>query len=174
MKGQGRDGRIGGCFISLIVLACLAFGAVYLVRTNLRVVKTHRNSGDDVSIDTPAGRFEIRAHKDLNPAALGAPIYPGAKQTKDGGGATFQWLSRDGKDDKGLSVSGGELFTPDSANKVIEYYRTQLPNWIVSTNRDGGTQFELKEGGYRRIIVVREKGDGTHIGIANFGEPASN
>ena len=173
MKRSGRDGRIGGCFILLIVLACVACGAVYLLR-NLRVLKTQRAGSQEVSIDTPAGRFEIRARKDVDPAALGMPVYPGAKRTKDGGGATFQWLSRDGKDDKGLSVSGGELSTPDSAGKVLEYYRAQLPNWVITQNRDGSTQFELKDGGFRRIIVVREKGDGTHIGIANIGEPASN
>jgi hypothetical protein len=173
MKRSGRDGRIGGCFILLIVLGCIAFGAVYFLR-NLRIVKTHSGGREDVSIDTPAGRIEIRAHKDVDPAALGMPVYPGATRTKDGGGATFQWLSRDGKDDKGLSVSGGELRTPDSAAKVLDYYRTQLPNWVITRNRDGSTQFELKEGGYRRIIVVHEKGDGTHIGIANIGQPASN
>ena len=173
MKRSSRDGRIGGCFISLIVLGCIAFGVVFFLR-NLRVVKTHRTSGDDVAIDTPAGRFEIRAHKDLDPAALGVPVYPGAERTKDGGGATFEWQSRDGKEDKGLSVSGGEVLTQDSASKVLEYYRTQLPNWVITQNHDGSTQFELKDGGYKRIVVVREKFDGTHIGIANVGEPASN
>ncbi|MDE3197286.1 MAG: hypothetical protein KGN84_13130 [Acidobacteriota bacterium] len=173
MKRSSRDGRIGGCFITLIVLACVAFGIVYFLR-NLKVVEHHRGSGDDVSIDTPAGRIEIRSQKDVDPAALGIPVYPGATRTKDGGGATFSWTSRDGNVDKGLSVTGGELSTPDPASKVLDYYRTQLPNWIVRENKDGSTQFELKEGGYRRIVVVHEKSDGTHIGIANIGEPASN
>jgi len=173
MKKSDRRGGVLGAFIGLTILVCIVCSVLYVVR-NLRVVNTHRQNGEDVSIDTPAGRIDIRAHKNLDPSALGVPVYPGAKRTKDGGGATFQWTSRDGKNDKGLSVAGGELLTPDSAGKVVEYYRTQLPDWIVITEHDGSRRFEFTNGGYKRIIAIHEKGDGTHIGIATVGEPASN
>jgi hypothetical protein len=35
-------------------------------------------------------------------------------------------------------------------------------------------RMELREGGYKRIVAIRERHDGTHIGVASIGEPASN
>jgi hypothetical protein len=162
--------------VLLTGIAFVAFVAVagfYLAR-NVRVMTAHRNRGDDVSIETPGGRFEIRAHEDLDPAALGVPVYPGARRSRDGGAATFAWTSRDGNEEKGLSVAGADLYTPDPAGKVVEYYRAQLPNWLIVTERDGSTRFEFKRHGYKRIIGIREKDEGTHIGVASVGEPASN
>jgi hypothetical protein len=140
----------------------------------VRVLTSHRNGGDDVAIETPGGRLQIRAHEDISPARLDVPVYPGAVRTNDSGAATFEWESADGKQQKGMSVTGVSLRTPDAEHKVLDYYRTQLPNWMVINERHGGTRFELNKGGYKRIIVVTEKSDGTHIGIASVGQPASN
>jgi hypothetical protein len=171
---RNRGGILSGLLFTFVACIVLAIVAGLYVARNVRVQTTHRNGGDDVSIDTPGGRLQIRAHDDLNPVAVGLPIYPGATRTKDSGGATFEWDSADGKEEKGLSVAGASLFTPDSSSRVLEYYRTQLPNWLVVTERDGSTRFELKKGGYKRIIAIHQKGDGTYIGIASVGEPASN
>lgn len=171
---RNRGGILSGLlffFVACVVL--VALGGLYIAR-NVRVETAHRNGGDDVAIDTPGGRLQIRAHEDLNPAAVGIPIYPGARRTKDSGVATFEWASADGKNDKGVSIAGASLLTPDSASQVLDYYRTQLPHWLVSTKRDGTTTFEFREGGYKKIIAVHEKSDGTHIGIASIGDPASN
>lgn len=169
-----RGGILGGLlFTGLAVMLLIIAGGIYVAR-NVRVETTHRHGGNDVAIDTPGGRLNIRAHEDLDPAALGLPIYPGATRTRDSGVATFEWTSMDGKQEKGTSIGGASLFTPDPASKVLAYYRTQLPNWLMVTERDGSTRFEMKKDGYKRIIVVHEKSDGTHIGVASIGEPASN
>ena len=166
-----------GLYAVLTVLTLVALGilAVSYVANNVKVVTAHRSSGDDVAIETPAGRINIRAHRNLDPATLGVPIYPDAKRSKDGGGASFEWTSSDGTHDKAMAVAGGEYVTSDSAEKVWAWYREHLPNWVVVTDRhDEKPHFEMNEGGYKRFIAIREKGDGTHIGVATVGEPASN
>jgi hypothetical protein len=174
-KADHRHGGIlAGLLLTGLAILALAVTAGFYLARNVRVMTAHRNRGDDVSIEIPGGRFEIRAHEDLNPASLGVPVYPGAKRVKHGGGATFAWISRDGNEEKGLSVAGVELYTPDPARDVVEYYRSQLPNWLMITERDGSTRLEFAKGGYKRIIGIREKGDGTRIGVASVGEPASN
>jgi hypothetical protein len=169
-----RGGVLSGLlFMFLAIIGLAIVGSLYIVR-NVRVQTTHRHGGDDVSIETPGGRINIRAHEDLDPASVGIPIYPGAMRRKDSGVATFEWASADGSVEKGVSFAGAGLYTTDPSSKVLEYYRTQLPGWLIVTDRDGSTRFEFKKGGYKRMIAIHEKNDGTHIGIASVGDPASN
>ena len=173
-KEPCRGGILSGLlFTGLAIILLMIAGGLYIAR-NVRVETAHRHGGDDVSIETPGGRINIRAHEDLDPAAIGLPIYPGATRTKDSGVATFEWTSADGKQEKGVAVGGASLFTPDPASKVLAYYRAQLPNWMVVTDRDGSTRFEFKKDGFKRIVAIHEKSDGTHIGVASVGDPASN
>ena len=173
IAGSRRGGILMGLILTAGVIITFAVVTGIYVAHNVRV-RPNRSDGNDVSIDIPGGHFSIRGRDNLDPATLGVPIYPGATRVKKGGGATFEWTSSDGKEGKGFSVAGGDLFTRDSADKVLDYYRGQLPNWIVITDRDGSTRLEFKDGGAKRIIAIREKSDGTHIGVATIGEPASN
>jgi hypothetical protein len=169
-----RGGIVGGLLLTVLAIAVLAILAVSYIARNVRINTISRNGRDDVSIETPGGKISVRAHENLDPAAFGVPVYPGARRAKNGGGAVFEWTSSDGKTDKGLSVAGADLITDDPASKVVGYYRNQLPNLLVVTERDGATRLEYNDGGLKRIIVVHEKDDGTHIGVASVGEPASN
>jgi hypothetical protein len=169
-----RGGILSGLLFTFLMCVALAVVAGMYIARNVRVETMHRHGGDDVSIDTPGGRLAIRAHEDLDPAAVGVPIYPGATRRKDSGVATFEWSSADGKQEKGLAFAGASLFTQDDSQKVLAYYRSQLPNWMAVTDHDGSTRFELRKGGYRRMIIVHEKDGGTNIGIASVGDPASN
>jgi hypothetical protein len=169
-----RGGILSGLLLTGFAITLLVVAAGIYLAHNVRVHSVDRHGGEDVSIDTPVGHINIQAHDRLDPAALGIPNYPGAKRTKDGGGATFAWTSSDGKEDKALSVSGGDLYTPNPPEKVIEYYKAHLPNWMVITDRDGAVRMEYTRDGYKRILAIREKDEGTHIGVASVGEPASN
>jgi len=71
-------------------------------------------------------------------------------------------------------VSASETITDDPASRVEAWYKDQLPNWTIVHERDGAFHMELREGGYKRIVSITEKHDGTHIGVASVGEPASN
>jgi hypothetical protein len=169
-----RGGILSGLLLTALGIVVLMVVAGVFVTRNIRIITSHRRGGDDVSIDIPGGHLNVRAHGSLNPTSLGIPIYPGAVQNHDGGGAAVEWSSSDGKEDKAIAVAGAELITQDSSDQVLAYYRNQLPNWVIATNRDGSTRLELNKDGYKRIVAIKETRDGTHIGVATIGEPASN
>jgi hypothetical protein len=172
-----RGGILFGLFLSAAAVMCLVVaGGIYLAST-IRVHTAERTGGGaDVSIDTPGGNFTVRAHEKVGSAAVGVPLYPGARNAHDsaGGDAVFEWSSRNGKDSHGFSVSASEMVTGDSIDQVVSYYKSQLPNWMVVHQRSGETRIELAEGGYKRFVAIRERQDGTHIAVASVGEPASN
>lgn len=170
-----RGGILFGLLLSGLVVVCLMIaGGVFLAR-NIRVQTTARNGGDDVTIDTPVGHLSVRAHEKAGTAAEGVPLYPGARSArKSGGDAVVEWTSNSGKNDTGFSLTASEMVTSDPVDKVVGYYRGQLPNWIIVNERLGGVRLELRDGGYKRIIAIHERHDGTHIGVASVGEPAAN
>ena len=175
--GSQRGGVLFGLLLSALAVMCLvAIGGIYLAST----IKVHTadttGGGKDVSIDTPAGHLTVRAHEKAGSVAAGVPLYPGARTTdrNKGGDALIEWSSNSGRDDHGFSVSASEMVTDDSLDKVVSYYKTQLPDWVVVHERNGATRIELAEGGYKRIVAIRERNDGTHIAVASIGGPASN
>lgn len=170
-----RHGGIGSALLlTFLAIVCVAIaGGLYIAR-HVSVRATDRDGGADVSIDTPGGHLSVRARDTAAIAVPGVPLYPGARPTKDsGGGAVVEWNSTYGPE-KGVAVSASETITDDSASKVEAWYKTQLPNWMIVDERDGVFHMELSDGGYKRIISIDEKHDGTHIGVASVGEPASN
>ena len=93
---------------------------------------------------------------------------------EDGGGnAVFEWSSNRNGRDKGFAVSAQDMITDDSVRQVADFYRRQLPNWLV-TKEGREVKMELQDGGYKRIIAIEAKRDGTHIGVASFGQAAAN
>jgi hypothetical protein len=174
-RSNRRGGIITGLlsFFGILILVAIA-GGFYLAN-NVRVQTTHRANGENVAIDVPGGHINIQAHDNLDPAALGVPIYPGATRYRhDNGGATFRWTSADGKTDKGIGVAGADYITNDSPDKVLAWYRGQSPHWVVVEEHGDITHLELREGGYKRIVGIKEHHDGTRISVASIGEPASN
>ncbi len=170
-----RGGILSGLLLTGFVIACLAIIAAIFVAHSVRVTTTAHNGGDDVSVETPFGQLNVRAHEKAGTAVKDVPLYPGARSVRDNGGdAVIQWTSNHDGSSAGVSVSGSQMVTSDSVDKVVSWYRTQLPSWIVSQSRMHGVKFELQEGGYKRIIGIHEESDGTHIGVATIGEPASN
>ncbi len=178
---ETRNPRRGGilgtvlAIIGVIVILCIVgsvLTGLYIAR-NVKVSTLDSDRGADVNIQTPAGSFQLRAHKDADPGKLGVPVYPGAWRDKDSGSASFEWNSSNGES-KNMSVVGASYRTEDSPSKVYEFYRSQLPTWIVVNERHGETRLELQEGGYKRIVAIAEKDGGSRIGIAAVGEPGSN
>jgi len=170
-----RGGVLFGLLISALVVVCLLIAGGLFVARNVRVQSASGNGGDSVSIDTPAGQLSIHAHEKPGSAAANVPLYPGARSARDSGGdAVIEWNSNSGKNDAGFSLTASEMVTSDPLDKVLDYYRAQLPNWVIVNERGGAVRLELRDGGYKRIIAIRERHDGTHIGVASVGEPASN
>ena len=170
-----RGGILFGFLVSGVLVVCLLIACGVFLARNIRVQTVSRNGGDDVSIDTPGGQLSIHAHDRAGSVVTGVPLYPGARNERNsGGGAVIQWNSNNGKNDTGFAVSASETVTSDPVDKVVDYYRGQLPNWIVVNEKHGAVRMELREGGYKRIIGIHEQHDGTHIGVASIGMPASN
>jgi len=169
-----RGGVLAAFLIAGVVILCIAIASALFVARSVQIRSAENGDNKDVSIETPVGHLEVHAHEKALWAS-DVPIYPGAHPREDNGGnATVEWTSNTGKSDKGFSVSGSEMTTPDPVSKVVDFYKTQLPAWIIVKENDGGVRLELKEGGYRRFVGIQGKSDGTHIGVASVGEPASN
>jgi hypothetical protein len=175
---QSARSRRGG-IISTLIFACLILGLAavvggIVVTKNIRIRSGSGAHGHDVAIETPGGRLDIRTRETMNPALAGIPIYPGATPLHDsGGGANIEWTSADGGGDS-LYVMAGEFRTQDSARDVLDFYRRQLPSLLIVSEKGRDTDLEYHKGGIRRIISIREKHDGTRIGVATIGGRESN
>jgi hypothetical protein len=169
-----RGGILTGLLVSGLILLCLcAAGGIYIAR-HTRISSVSRGGGDDVSIDTPAGRLNVQANNRFDAAQSGLPEYPGATRKKDPGGAVLEWAPNSDNSDKNFAVSAEELETPDPADRVVEWYRAQLPGWKLVKERGQGPRFESGEGGHKRIVAVEEKHGYTRIGLVSIGEPPTN
>jgi hypothetical protein len=173
-----RGGVLFGLLASVVIVVCvLTFTGIYVARS-IRVSTHDRRDGSDVSIDLPGGHFSVRAHEKAG-AVPGIPPYPGARMREDSGGnAVFEWSSNRGGTDKGFAVSAQDMITDDSVQQVEDFYRKELPDWRKTkwsvTKNGREVQLEFQDGAYKRVIGITSKHDGTHIGVASFGQPAAN
>jgi hypothetical protein len=175
-RNSERGGILGALLIAGAVVVCLMIVGGIIVARSIHVSTNVRsNGGDDVSIDLPGGHLEVRAHDKSGSAFKDIPTYPGAHSNEHhGGDAVVQWSSNKDGGDKAFSVAASEMITSDSVDTVADWYRNQLPNYTIVKHSHGNVTFEMKNGAYKRIVGVHEEGDGTHIGVASVGEPASN
>ena len=174
---QNSDSRQGGIvavvlFAGMMVFLMMLVAGAIVTRT-VHVRTTDGEHRTDVAIDTPAGRFNIRAGNHMSASMDGIPVYPGAYRAKDGG-VNFEWTSKDGDSDKSVSLIGGEFRTRDSVSQVVEFYRRQLPSLMIVSRHNEYVRLEYKEGGFRRIISIEDRHGETHIGVASIGDRASN
>jgi hypothetical protein len=169
-----ESGVIFRFLLFCVLLISLASLAGVRVMRNFHIRTARHSGGDDVAFETPAGSFRVHAHEAMDPAVIGVPVYPGARRTDSSGGAEFEWISADGRNEKGMSVAGAKFITTDSPSKVIEFYRGQFSNLVVIREHGKHVRLEYTEHGLKRIIAIQEESDGTHIGVAAVGPPASN
>jgi len=115
------------------------------------------------------------AQPDAQPteATLGVPIYPGAKRDDDSRKlASFRFDFGDVH--KAFAVSAATYRTSDSIDRVTDFYRGELPHWLISQKEDGGLQLSFTRHGYKRFVAICEEDGETRIALASVGEPASN
>lgn len=172
-----RGGVIGTIFLligilALVAMACIVTGGLYLAH-HVRVNRADSARGETVSVETPFGSVHVREDERLNPKSLGVPIYPGATLTHNHHKPASVELNF-GSDEKEISIVAGEYVTPDSIDKVRDFYRDELPHWMISTDRHGSVSFSFTEGGHKKIVVLKERGHMTLIALASVGEPPAN
>jgi hypothetical protein len=121
-------------------------------------------------LETPFGSVRVR-DRNTEPRRLGLPVYPGSVREED---PKFASLDLDfGGRHHGISLRGVEYRTSDSVEKVTEYYRHHFPHWLLS-EREHGIRLEFTEGGYRRMVEIRDDDGETRIGLASVVDGASN
>lgn len=176
-KGPQAGGVVAGILIGILVLigvlvaAAVVFG-VYVAH-NVRVEETHSAQGKTVRVETPVGSMRLREHANVDPKQLGLPVYPGATLARSHGKAVNLEFDFAGEG-KHLDVAAAEYTTSDPASKVTEFYRQQLPHWIFTTKFNGSVEMKYSEGGYKRVIAIREEDGQTRITLAQIGEPIAN
>jgi hypothetical protein len=175
MSKHSQQGGIVGFLLGgfLLVLIAVVIVGVFIAR-NVRVEHSATSKGDSVRIETPLGAVKVNAGDSLNPETIGVPIYPGAERKNDRhGGVKFDFDSQNGIS-KNLTISAAGYTTSDSADRVVEFYRSHLPNWTISEKNGRNIEFHFSENGYKRVIGISQRNGETHIGIASFGEPGVN
>jgi hypothetical protein len=184
-----RGGVISGVLITLAVLlglvvAAAVVGGLYLAR-HVRVAEFGLPGGRSVEVSTPMGSLRVREGGRLDPVKAGIPVYPGA--------AAEEWDSQSvslelnfGSEQKEVTFTGAYYSTKDAADKVMEFYRKELPDWkvkVVDLHKTGlprwieagrhrrEVHMEYSGRGYKRFITVTEKHGRTGILLAQIGEP---
>jgi hypothetical protein len=170
-----RGGALAGIMLTVLMLGALGIAA--LVATGLYIADhvsvTESDARGETTVETPFGTVRVRDHGRLDPKHMGVPIYPGAVRKEDSRKlASFHFDFGDVH--KAFAFSAAEYRTSDSVDRVTDFYRSQLPHWLISEKEDGGMQLSFTKHGYKRFVAIYEDGGETRIALASLGEPASN
>jgi hypothetical protein len=169
-----RGGVLSGVLIVLLVLIGIAvagvvLGGLYLAR-HIRVEESRSERGKSVEVSTPFGSLRVQEGGRLDPAKAGIPVYPGAT-AEESESKSFSLDLDFGPEHKEVTIIGAHYTTSDSLEKVVEFYRRELPHWIVAKKRRGWVQMEYTEQGYKRFVGISERHGQTRIVLAQVGEP---
>jgi len=166
-----RGGVLGWlAFVFLVISACLVMGGLFFAH-NVKVRESHSGNRNDVQVDTPIGSVHVQHGDTGNTRAIGIPIYPGAKQVKDGESASVDLSAVFG--DKNLQIIAGKWETSDPIDKVQKYYEDKFPDMNV-VQHHGKVEMHSVNGHAKRVIALREHGGATEIALASVGEPKAN
>lgn len=166
-------GALTGVLIALLALLAIAVAGIvaggWYLAHNVRVRETRSGGGKTVAVQTPIGSIRVQEQARLDPAQAGLPVYPGARAEEVDSKSVSLELDF-GSEHKELTIVAAEYATDDAVEKVVEFYRKELPHWIVS-KRQGRVRMEYSEKGHRRFIAISEKRGHTCIALAQVGEP---
>src|SRR5579862_573669 len=170
-----RGGAVAGILLTFLALSVLGIAVLVCtglyVADNLRVTENHARG--ETTVETPFGSVHVRESDRLDPGHMGVPIYPGAVRDEDSRKlASFHFDFGDVH--KAFAISAAQYRTPDSVDRVTNFYRSELPHWLISQHENGGLQLSLTRRGYKRLVVITEEDGETRIALASIGEPASN
>ncbi len=173
-RNPRHGGAIAGIMLTVMMLGVLGIAA--LVTTGLYVaghVRVSDNDWRETTVETPFGSLRVRDSDRFEPRHMGVPLYPGA--TRDDHCRKLASFRFDfGDIHKAFDLSAATYRTSDSIDRVTDFYRRELPHWLISQKEDGGFQLSLTKHGYKRMVAICEDGGETRIALASVGEPESN
>lgn len=169
-----RGGVLAGILLGILALAVLLVAGVVFIAwffaEHVRVQETAGEHGRTVRVETPVGSVRVRERARPGAGSLGVPVYPGARLSESDSKLVNVELDF-GPRSQELGITAAVYTSDDPVEKVVEFYRRQLPHWIVAQKRRGGFQMEYTEGGYKRMIAIHRDDGRTRIAIAQIGEP---
>jgi flagellar basal body-associated protein FliL len=147
----------------LVALCIVGVGATVFVGWRIARSSHVRERDGNVRVETPFGTVESSENAEDAARNLGVEVYPGAKVLK--GTASVATIG-------GMHTAAAEFETSDPADKVADFYKSQLPRAnVVSSNED---HYAIISTDKKNMITVNiEPQDGkTRIHIANVtGKP---
>ena len=166
-RNPRRGGALAGLILTFLVVGFLG---LYCVG---HVLVTKSDWHGETTVETPFGSFRVRDTDSFDPKNMGVPIYPGAVRDEDSRKlAHFRFDFGDVH--KAFAVSAATYHTRDSVERVTDFYRGELPHWLISDNGRGGLQLSFTRHGYKRFVAICGDDGETRIALASVGEPASN
>jgi flagellar basal body-associated protein FliL len=153
----------------IVGLGILGIGtAAFLLHKTIKTIsQTHiEERNGNVRVETPFGTVESSEDADAATRNLGVEVYPGAKALK--GTASVATIG-------GMHTAAAEFETSDPADKVAEFYKSQLPkaNFVSSD----GDHYAIMSTDKKNMITINiEPQNGkTRIHIANVsGKPPTD
>lgn len=175
-RNRRRGGALAGIILTMLIVGLVGFAV--LVSTGLYIADHVRVSAgdggrDSATVETPFGTIRVHDHSRFDIGHFGVPLYPGAARVHNSRALASLHFDL-GDLHKDLSFSAAEYRTSDSVERVTDFYRSELPHWLISERNDGCMHLSFTKGGYKRIIAIREQDGETRIALASVGEPASN
>ena len=143
-----------------------SLGILLTLSTGCRIDehKTGDGKNDDVKIATPFGGMSVKTNGAVVEGGVGLSVYPGAVQVK----------KENGKDDGAadinmsfgsfhLGVKAISYRTPDSADKVIDFYRKDMAHFGSVILCKGTTAVGTPDHTQDGLTCDKEKGNNIHI-----------
>lgn len=148
----------------VLLAAALVAGAILVTGCGSTKVAVDKENGE-VEISTPEGNAKVST-KQPTESQIGIPIYPGAKMDENSS------LSVSGETGSGTgSIDVAVLWTPDSPDKVIAWYKDALagkPEFQVQLATDSEALMTFKDGNKVKLVTIG-RDTVTHPGMTTIG-----
>jgi len=140
----------------IFVLGVLGIGTLVFVVRRVAQNSHIRNKDGNVRVETPFGTVQSTNNPDEASRNLGIDLYPSARVLK-GNTATIG----------GMHTVEAEFETDDSAEKVMEFYSSKLPNANVTTKDQNHYAIVSTDNNNLITIKIEPASGKTRIKIAN-------
>ena len=133
---------------------------LWLVGKRTKISATMTQSGKTLHVESPLGTIDVRPEAKLDSRLAQIPTYPGAMPEDPASAESVSELHIGHRTMQEISAS---YWTPDSEQRVWEFYRQQLPDWPRNLNQARGRELILNETDCVRLVRVSRRGQRTVI-----------